>query len=392
MAAPVKHRLHGFKPQIRWIILLSVLSFLFFLPFTHAKDNSRIRVLIMKDTASFKLFIKGKYEIRSLENNKLLSSGNSLSVKVSASASGINLRESFKKKALLIHPASGYFYVNNRSLRGDLIIRKEAASEKLSAINYIGLEDYVKGVLFHEISHRWPIEAIKAQAIATRTYALYHAQMNKAKPYDVSSDIYSQVYGGKDSERYRTNKAVELTRGLVLKYKGKIFPAYFHATCAGRTENADELWNINLGCLKSVDCPYCGASLHIKWDVTLTLAEIVEKLNLSGYNIGPLKDMRVLKLNDSGRVKALELISDEGQKIISGKEFRQMLDPKIIRSLKFSLDVMAGKAFFSGFGWGHGVGMCQWGAYFMAKDGYKYYTILKFYYQDAEIEDIYEAR
>ncbi|HDZ77653.1 MAG TPA: SpoIID/LytB domain-containing protein, partial [Candidatus Omnitrophica bacterium] len=259
---------------------------------------------------------------------------------------------------------------------------------KLSVINYINIEDYIKGVLFHEVSHRWPIESLKAQAIATRTYALYHAQMNKDKDYDVSSDIYSQVYGGKNSERYRTNKAVRLTTGLVLFYEGKIFPTYFHATCAGKTEDANQLWDINLPCLKSVDCLFCVGSPHFKWEKNIIFSQILDKLNAAGYNLESLEDIQIIERNNSNRVKILLLKSNKEELSISGKHFRQIMDPKEIRSLNFSLEINEGSVDFFGFGWGHGVGMCQWGAYFMSKQGYKYQSILQFYYSGAEIGKI----
>jgi len=350
------------------------------------KNKEYIRVLIVKEAEDLDVYIKGEYDIRALDNGVVLYEGKNLNAKISPSTAGIKINKEFKGGSLLIKPRRGYFYLNNRPLRGGLIVRKK--NKKLYAINYIDLEDYVKGVLFHEVSHRWPVEALKAQAIATRTYALYNARINEDKDYDVSSDMYSQVYGGKDSEKYRTNKAVRLTEGLSLFYDGKIFPAYFHATCGGKTEDANELWDINLPCLKSVDCFFCAASPHFKWEKNIGLSQILDKLNAKGYNLKSLEDIQIIERNNSGRVKALSLTSGAGEAIIPGKDFRLIMGPKEIRSLNFNLEVNDKVVDFFGFGWGHGVGMCQWGAYFMSKRGYKYQRILQFYYPGAEIRKI----
>lgn len=361
------------------------------LSFAQAKENKTIRVLILDNVSEADLFIKGRYEIRSLADNKpsntVLGKGRKGIHKKFRLKGGFLNMASVKTDAVIIIPARGVFYLNNRPLKGSLVVKKNKAF-KLSAINYVNIEDYVKGVLFQEVSHRWPIEALKAQAVATRTYALYYARINKDRDYDVSSDMYSQVYGGKDSERYRTNKAVRLTRGLALFYDGKIFPAFFHATCAGKTEDADELWDINLPCLKSVDCGFCVGSPHFKWAKTLEFKEIIDKLNAAGYNLKSLEDVQIIERNNSGRVRALSLTSGAKKTIMPGKDFRLIMGPKEIRSLNFKMEVNDTAVNFFGFGWGHGVGMCQWGAYFMSKRGYKYQSILQFYYPGAKIGEI----
>ncbi len=279
---------------------------------------------------------------------------------------------------------------NGRSARYrgmiDIILTKQ---NQFLVVNSIELEAYIKGVLYHEVSHRWPLEAIKAQAVAARSYALYQAQVNERGEFDVTSDIYSQVYGGRSAERYRTNIAADRTRGEVLIFEGEILPAYFHSTCGGHTENASELWNHQLKSLEGVICPFCKNSPHYEWKKNFQLKIIQDQLNKHGYSLGLIKEIKVFERSDSGRVRKVQIIGRDGKmKIISGKEFRNMIGPNEFKSSYYDI-VMKGYFFdLLGRGWGHGVGMCQWGAYGMASERYKYKEILQYYYPGTEVVSV----
>jgi stage II sporulation protein D len=359
------------------------------------EEKKYIRILVAKNIKEFRLYLKGKYEIHDFKKGVLLLRGKTLNTKIYISSSGIKIKDNyFRQDSLIIYPRVGYFYLNKRPLRGRLIIKKDNNS-KFLLINYLDLESYVRGVLFNEVSHRWPMEALKAQAIVTRTYALYHMLMNKDKEYDLTCDMYAQVYGGINSERYRTNKAVNLTRGLILTYRGDIFPTYFHATCGGMTEDAHELWNIDILPLKGVICPFCKKSPHFRWQRSFKVSEILEKLNTFGYKLERLDSIQIIERDKSDRIRRLKLIvigdkeNDKSDQItISGKDFRQLVGPNQIRSTNFDVEFKNGRVNFSGFGWGHGVGLCQWGAYFMSRKKYKCEAILQFYYPGSKIEKI----
>ena len=260
-------------------------------------------------------------------------------------------------------------------------------------INSLGLEDYVKGILRHEVSDRWPLEVIKAQAVAARSYAVYQIHANKGKEYDLTSDIYSQVYGGKSAERYRTNIAAERTEGEILIYQNKIFPAYYHATCGGKTEDVRVLWKDDIPPLKGVDCHFCKLSPHFQWKRNYRLKDIQEILNAHGYTIGLIKEIKVLSRTPSGRVKMLLIISKDGQVTsIEANRFRNLIGPNLIKSNLYSIEMKGYFFDLIGRGWGHGVGMCQWGAYAMAKERYDYKEILKYYYPGAEVNLYNEAQ
>ncbi|MCX5666165.1 MAG: SpoIID/LytB domain-containing protein [Candidatus Omnitrophica bacterium] len=349
-----------------------------------------VRVLVIDNRDSILLAAKGTYRVYSLPSEKLLTGGYILHTKVMASEGGImfGARELKFSKIRFTVPDGALIYLDGRSFRGTVdIIKKD--NMKLSVINRINVEEYLYGVLYNEVSHRWPMEAIKAQGITARTFALYQARQNKLQDYDLTNDIYSQVYSGATSERWATTRAVRLTLGKVLTYKGDIFPTYYHATCGGVTEDAANLWNIDIEPLKGSECGFCKDSPHYKWAKNIPLSDIEKKLGDNGYKLGKIVSVTVIERNKSGRVDKLEV--KDGSDVscmLTGKDFRRMMGPNDVRSTNFEPSISKEKLTLNGIGWGHGVGMCQWGANGMAGHGKKAEEILKIYYPGAEITTI----
>ncbi|MCU0666617.1 MAG: SpoIID/LytB domain-containing protein [Candidatus Omnitrophica bacterium] len=352
-----------------------------------AATNPYVRVLILKDAQSVPIKINGHYEVVDKKTGSILSQGASLSGRAELSGGNIFIGEiKTDSRALLIRPdQEAVVKVGPKSFRGEIeIIRNNSGG--LLVVNHLNLEDYVKGILYHEVSHYWPQEALKAQAVVCRSYALYQISQNTLKDFDLTSDIYSQVYGGKGSERYRTNQAVDQTKGEIILSAGKIFPAYFHAVCAGHTEDASVLWNTNDPALRGRVCSFCKGSPHFYWDALVSKEELVSKFP----SLGAVKDIQgvvIASRTKSGRVKTLKFIISPKDVIVPAKDLRQALGPNLIRSTDFKLKLSDKGILFQGSGWGHGVGMCQWGAYFMAKQGYKYNEILRYYYPGVEISN-----
>ena len=367
-----------------FVIVILIISASLLAGSTLAYKDTYVRVAILRDSPSFDLIVSGAYQIVDA-NNKILSRGNNLKTKVIMAAEGLYISSiSLKSEKVIIKPKNpDSIRINGRRFRGDVMLVGKKSG--ILAINFLNIEDYIKGVLYHEISHYWPIEAIKTQAVVSRTFALYQTMMNKDKEYDLTSDIYSQVYGGRTSERWRTSIAVDKTRGEIIKYQGKILPSFFHATCGGMTEDANNLWNMDLAPLKGVVCGYCSRSPHFNWHASLSIDALKDTLNKSGYKINILKDILVKERNKTSRVTKLEIITDAQNLDISGKDFRNIIGPNVIRSLNFEVKIQGNNAEFQGIGWGHGVGMCQWGAYFMAKRGKKYNEIIKYYYPGVDL-------
>lgn len=352
--------------------------------------NPVLRILVLDNRDTISLAIKGTYHVYSISSDKLLTGGYILHTKVKGGEQGImfGARELKFSKIRLTVPSGSFIYMDGRSFRGAIdIIRKD--NMKLMIINRVPLEEYLYGVLYNEVSHRWPIEAIKAQAITARTFALYQARQNKLQDYDLTNDIYSQVYTGETSERWATTRAVKLTTAQVLTFKGDVFPTYYHATCGGHTEDATNLWNIDLSPLKGVECTFCKNSPHYKWVNRTPLSDVEKKLNDNGYKVGKIKSVAVLSKNKSLRAEKIEIKDDADiSSILTAKEFRQIMGPNDVRSTAFEPAIKNDKLILSGIGWGHGVGMCQWGAKEMAERGKRCDEILKYYYLGAEITTI----
>lgn len=352
----------------------------------YSEERLVVRVAVVQDAASLSLKVSGPFEVLEAKRG-VLYRGRGIKTTVTSYKGGILFAgKAFQGQKIIVRAQEPEAIVlNGRRFRGALQFVK-SGENKLLAVNEIGLEDYVKGILYHEVSHYWPMEALKAQAIACRTYALYQMQENKAKDFDVTSDVFSQVYGGRASERYRTNRAVEESAGLVVMYRGKVIPAYYHATCAGHTEDASLLWNTDLPPLKGVECPFCKESPHFSWHYVISLQELKDALAGAGYRLAAVKGIKITGRTASGRVAGIAFTDGDKEITLSGKDFRALLGHNLIRSAKFNVSISGGDAVFEGTGWGHGVGMCQWGAYFMAKQGRTAEEILAYYYPGADVK------
>jgi len=366
------------------------------------RDNM-LRVCVLKGSNDLELTIKGRYKILTIKTAELIERGRDLkAAPVLALDSGLSISgRPFKIYGIKVMPKTdASVSIGRRVFRGtvDIIRTKE---RKLLVINHVELEDYLKGVLYHEVSHWWPMETLKAQAIAARTYALYQKSIKRDSDYDLTSDIYSQVYGGKASERIRTNRAVSITCGKVLTYKNEIFPAYYHATCGGRTEDASNLWDIKIPPLKGVRCGFCRFSPHYYWECEILLSGLEEKLSRAGYNLKNIVDIKAKGRTRSGRIKDLIFICAGKEVIIPADDFRLAIGPNRVRSTNFTLEVLpmprikreeGDFAFFKGYGWGHGAGMCQWGAFFLGLKRYKAEGILRYYYPGTKISTVRVTR
>ncbi len=349
----------------------------------------KIKVALVEGANEVELAIKGPYEIINAATGEVLDKGDILwQGKFSVSFKGINLKtfkdRLFKADKIDIIPLkSPSIYFGKCLYRGTLQLIKTKQGT-LTAVNILDLEDYIKGVLYHEISHRWPPEAIKAQAVTSRTFAIYQAQENYDKDFYLKADVSSQVYRGSYAEKYRTNKAVEETNGEILVYDGKVLPAFFHACCSGKTESASNLWKISSRPLKGIRCDYCKNAPHFSWQREVSLDEIEGKISRALHPIGKIKSIKILSRNSSGRVKNIRVRAQKTINI-SAKDLRSIIGSRILSSTNFTVNIKNRKAYFKGYGWGHGVGLCQWGSFAMAKKQRGYKEILEYYYPGAEI-------
>ena len=298
---------------------------------------------------------------------------------------GIRIGEQgFSAKNIRIAPAKKKcLNVNGVLYRGDIDLIEDGGS--LLVVNRVFLEDYLKGVLPREVHHFWPFSALKAQAIASRSYALFKIQHSENGKYDLTADTYSQVYGGRSSERWRTSKAVDGTKGMVLEYDGKVLPAYFHSCCGGYTRDASPRWGDQPAPLKSVKCQWCRWSPYFRWQVKIPTKEITEKLNDSGIPVKKIIDIKEGERDKSQRLADIRVRTRHEWFEIPVRDFRAALGKRLIKSDNFRIKKYPRFYLFGGYGWGHGVGMCQWGAFGLSIRFWKAERILKYYYPGAEI-------
>ncbi|OGX08393.1 MAG: hypothetical protein A2Z88_02155 [Omnitrophica WOR_2 bacterium GWA2_47_8] len=393
----MSNRVHLF-----WCFIFSIVFWVLvqqengFSEFRNLKE-SPIRVAVLNNVSEFTIAVRGEYEIVNPKDGSVVTGSRRLkSSLVTATPNGFKIgeKEFYSNRLGIVTDKDVTVRINgkDKNFRGQMDIVKTGKG-KFVVINSLDLERYVQGVLYHEVSHRWPIEAIKAQAVATRTYALYRMKMSADELFDVTSDIYSQVYGGKSAERYRTNTAVERTRGLILIYNNEILPAYFHSNCGGYTEDANELWEEhNIPPLKGRVCPYSVKSPHNSWKKNFRSKDIEEKLAKFKYNTGAIENIAIVARNKSGRIKTLKFTSRDGRvTFVSGKEFRAIIGPNEVKSNNYVVQMKGYYFDLIGKGWGHGVGLCQWGAENMSRQQKKFDEILAFYYPATSIVNMYNA-
>jgi stage II sporulation protein D len=287
----------------------------------------------------------------------------------------------------LILSSPGFIQVNGKGYRGKLEV---VPSDKgLVVIDDILLEDYLVGLINCEISSQWPLEAVKAQAVIARSYAIYQKEARKKQSYHLESTVYDQVYNGCDLDDSRAARAVEETRGEVLTYNGKVVQAFFHSSCGGHTEASENVWSVKLPYLRGVDCTYCMKSPSVLWEQAVPRKKMESLLRAAGYQIGTLKGIRPKSHLPSGRIDKLELVTAQGAETISAAQFRKIVGYGVIRSTRFEVSYVDGDFVFIGVGYGHGVGLCQWGAKQRAEEGFTYREILSYYYPGTRVGKYY---
>ena len=252
-------------------------------------------------------------------------------------------------------------------------------------VNVLGIEKYLSSVVGSEMPTKWPIEALKAQAIASRTYALKQKGNNL---FDIDSTQKSQVYNGLESRTYKTIKAVKSTRSLVLTYKNKLINALFHSSSGGMTENSQDVWKNKYPYLTSVK-DFDKNNPKLQWQKKFSNQELTNLFP----KIGRIDNIEILNITSTGRVRNVRIVGAYGSEQISGVDLRKKLGLKsnFVRfkffeeesNKKFSMKkglIVFGK------GSGHGVGMSQWGARYLASRGQKAERILKHFYRGVQIK------
>ncbi len=252
-------------------------------------------------------------------------------------------------------------------------------------VNVLGIEKYLSSVVGSEMPTKWPFEALKAQAIASRTYALKQKGNNL---FDIDSTQKNQVYNGLESRTNKTIRAVKSTRSLVLIYKNKLINALFHSSSGGMTENSQDVWKNQYPYLSSVK-DFDKKNPKFKWQKKFSNQELINLFP----KIGGIKNIEILNITSTGRVKNVRLVGAYGSDQLSGIDLRKKLglNSNFVR-FKFIEEELNKNALQKkslivfGQGSGHGVGMSQWGAKYMATKGQKAERILKYFYRGVQIK------
>lgn len=290
--------------------------------------------------------------------------------------------------------SSALILVGKRNYKGRLRI-KAMPDNRIALVNIIDLESYLPGVVSNEMDESWPQDSLAAQAISARSFAFYRikqsavGQSKKLFDYDLTDDIYSQVYRGEERTGPKTKQAADQTRGIILSYDAKIFNCLFHDTCGGHTEPGDLVFSLTpIPPLAGRSCGFCYHSKHSQWKAEFTQKEIIKALDLKSREI---EDIMITKIAPGGHIVelALKVAGRDEPIIFQAQKFRIALNPNKLKSTLFKVTKKNGSFEFTGRGWGHAVGMCQEGTRGMSESGFTPLQVLEYYYPQARVVKIY---
>ncbi|GEM_PF-5484073 len=300
--------------------------------------------------------------------------------------------QEFKLQEVRLEPLSmesGYLNFEEIEYRGRVELLRSGSEIKV--INELPLNKYLYGVIKKELAPDWPMEVMKAQAVASRSFALNMMAADDIGDGNLRADVSAQVYEGKTAESERGRQAVEATRGEILVYAGEIVPAYFHANSGGYIEDGRHIWGGDgFPFIEPGPDSWSEQTQHYRWEEELPIAEINDRLAAAGHTaMGSNPDLRSAGFLRSGRASEVSYRSASGERVnLNANEFRMAIGGDKIRSSWFEEIQRSGQNIvFEGRGWGHGVGMSQWGAKEMAEAGKSYSEILQFYFRHAELSN-----
>ncbi len=311
------------------------------------------------------------------------------------------------KKLVRVEPAEGlennYMMVGPsrstlRPYRGK--VRLILEGKNLLAVNELALEDYLLGVVPAEMNPEWPKEALRAQAVVSRTYALFNLKRYDGRGFDVADDERSQKYGGVSVETEAASNAVIDTTNEIVTYEGKLAVVVFHAESGGQTASNLDVWprSGEVPYLKGVSdavgiTDFSKGGLYDEWSSKATFDELKEALNLEGdtYAGSYLSSLTVLGKSENGRVQTMDILGEKNP-VVPAMTFIQALNRRLgedfIPSNKFKITIEDKSYRFTGSGKGHGVGMSQWGAFQRAQNDQGFEFVIQQYFPGCEVGEL----
>lgn len=347
---------------------------------THAAPI--VRVLLEGGQSTVSVEIDGPHEVRTARG--VARSGSTLSWPLAFSGGEIHSRGLTVGAWIELVPDDGVIQRDGRAYRGG--VRIEVAEDGLRVINLVDLEAYLRGVVPSEMSAVWPLEALKAQAVAARSYTL--AALDRDAPYDICASDRCQVYRGMAAEHPRSDAAIAATEGIVITWQGSPAVAYYHSDSGGIVASSAEVWGRALPYLLVLrDVP--ASSPHRGWTVQIDPTRLASALAAEGESVGTPTRLTILDRSGSGRVSDARVDGSAGSVRLTGPTLARTLRAAGLRSTRFDT---IGPLQVRGDGWGHGVGMSQYGARAMAAQGFDYGRILAYYYPGVGLQRrIYRA-
>ena len=263
-----------------------------------------------------------------------------------------------------------------------------AADGKLAVVNEVPLETYLAGTLGREMYGSWSRDALRVQAVASRTYAVERRRARRGEPWHLKSDTRSQVYVGVAAESTAVDEAVEATRGEILTHRGQPILAAFHSSSGGRTASAEEVWGEPRAYLVSIPVEDEWESPDTYWRAPVSGPTLGRAVATLGRDIGAIRRAEVIERSASGRAARVRLSGERGTLTVTGRRLRRALGESTLKSTLFDLRETEEGFVFVGSGRGHGVGMSQWGARAMARRGMDYRAMLEAFYPGATLQSV----
>lgn len=344
-----------------------------------------LQILLDRDQTAVDLALPGAYQVRDGSGSALANGSRLTAGRLQAGDRSITLNGvSFETDEITLSPEDeARVQYRGKSYAGDLRVRRDRAG-RLEVCNVLDIEEYLAGVLFSEMPAKFPDEALKAQVVAARTYARW--RLDHGDPLLRATDA-DQVYGGLTALHERARELVAATRGLVLEVDGETLCSYYMSTCGGATVDAPLVFEkSSIEGLAGVPCEWCRASPKYRWTRTVATGELARRLTLKDIVAIDVKRDRV------GHALRFEVRGSAGGKSLPAQEFRRAWNAgaaseaeKLPSGWARTLVVDRQQVLFDGSGFGHGVGLCQFGAAGLASAGKGWREIVGYYYRGAKL-------
>ncbi|RMD67098.1 MAG: SpoIID/LytB domain-containing protein [Cyanobacteria bacterium J149] len=368
----------GKKLILQWLAKFSLLSLLWLIFSPSAQAALELRVAIKKGANSLQIGSSTPAVVKDSAGRVVGQVAGMNSFVSQVQGGNVNLNQ-WKSNRLWLEPSGdGVVWIGDRWYRGRVLLVPQGKG--ITAINYVDLEDYLYSVVGAEAIPSWPKDALKAQAVAARTYALYKRNSGRNQLFDLDTTTATQVYKGLSSEYTTTHQAVRETMGEVMTYNNQIILAVFHSSSGGHTENVEDIWVSPLPYLRGV-VDYDQNSPVFSWNKSVspsTMSRIVG-------GVGNIQALIPQKTTPQGRIVTMRVVGDRTTKNVAGSDLRKALD---LRSTLFRVSLGGNSLQVSGRGFGHGLGLSQWGAQYLAQNGVNYRQILAHYYRNAKLSTL----